>query len=54
MTVELLTSLSTDASQRGDRFQARVTEPREFERTGQVVVQVHPQRAIRAVHLRAL
>jgi hypothetical protein len=31
MTIELLTSLSTDSSQRGDRFQARVTEPREFE-----------------------
>jgi hypothetical protein len=31
MTIELLTSLSTDSSQRGDRFQARVTEPREYE-----------------------
>jgi hypothetical protein len=31
MTVELLTNLSTDATQRGDRFQARVLEPREYE-----------------------
>lgn len=30
LTVELETSLSTDATQRGDRFQARVVEPREF------------------------
>ena len=30
MRVELLTSLSTDATQRGDRFQARVIEPGEF------------------------
>ena len=30
MTVELLTNLSTDATQRGDRFQARVLEPREY------------------------
>ncbi len=30
LTVELETSLSTDATQRGDRFQARVIEPREF------------------------
>jgi hypothetical protein len=30
LTVELESSLSTDASQRGDRFQARVIEPREF------------------------
>ena len=30
LLVELETSLSTDASQRGDRFQARVIEPREF------------------------
>lgn len=29
--VEMLTGLSTDATQRGDRFQARVIEPREFE-----------------------
>jgi hypothetical protein len=29
--VEMLSSLSTDATQRGDRFQARVIEPREFE-----------------------
>ncbi|MGH9943778.1 MAG: hypothetical protein ACRD9R_15640 [Pyrinomonadaceae bacterium] len=31
MRVELLTSLSTDATQRGDRFDARVLDPREFE-----------------------
>jgi hypothetical protein len=30
LTVELESSLSTDASQRGDRFQARVVEPREY------------------------
>lgn len=31
MRVELLTNLSTDGSQEGDRFQARVIEPAEFE-----------------------
>jgi hypothetical protein len=31
MTVELLTNLSTDATQHGDRFQARVVDPREYE-----------------------
>lgn len=30
LLVELESSLSTDASQRGDRFQAKVVEPREF------------------------
>jgi hypothetical protein len=30
MLVELQTAISTDATQRGDRFQARVIEPREF------------------------
>lgn len=30
LLVELQSSLSTDASQRGDRFQARVIDPREF------------------------
>lgn len=30
LLIELESSLSTDASQRGDRFQARVIEPREF------------------------
>lgn len=30
MRVELLTNLSTDATQKGDRFQARVIEPAEF------------------------
>ena len=29
--VELLTNLSTDASQRGDKFQARVVEPNEYQ-----------------------
>ncbi|HEX7997824.1 MAG TPA: hypothetical protein VF528_05495 [Pyrinomonadaceae bacterium] len=31
MRVELLTNLSTEATQRGDRFQARVLEPSEYE-----------------------
>ncbi|HEX8353765.1 MAG TPA: hypothetical protein VF611_12745 [Pyrinomonadaceae bacterium] len=31
MTVELLNRLSTDVSQRGDRFEARVVEPQEFQ-----------------------
>lgn len=31
MRVELLSNLSTDASQKGDRFQARVLEPNEYE-----------------------
>jgi hypothetical protein len=31
MRVELMSNLSTDASQKGDRFQARVIEPKEFE-----------------------
>jgi hypothetical protein len=31
MVVELLNGLSTDASQRGDRFQARVMEPKEYD-----------------------
>ncbi|MBD0371624.1 MAG: hypothetical protein ICV60_12360 [Pyrinomonadaceae bacterium] len=31
MRVELLTNLSTEASQEGDRFQARVVEPAEFQ-----------------------
>jgi hypothetical protein len=31
LTIELLNRLSTDVSQRGDRFEARVVEPREFE-----------------------
>lgn len=31
MIVELLTNLSTDTTQRGDRFQARVLEPNEYE-----------------------
>ena len=30
MVAELLTNLSTDASQRGDRFQARIVEPAEY------------------------
>jgi hypothetical protein len=31
MRVELLSNLSTDASQKGDRFEARVLEPKEYE-----------------------
>ncbi len=31
MRVELLNNLSTDASQKGDQFQARVVEPKEYE-----------------------
>ncbi len=31
MLIELLTNLSTDASQKGDRFEARVVEPAEYE-----------------------
>jgi hypothetical protein len=31
MRIELLNSLSTDVSQKGDRFQARVIEPKEYE-----------------------
>lgn len=31
LALELLTALSTDATQRGDRFQARVVEPAEYE-----------------------
>ena len=31
INVELLSNLSTDASRKGDRFQARVIEPKEFE-----------------------
>jgi hypothetical protein len=31
MRVELMSNLSTDASHKGDRFQARVIEPKEFE-----------------------
>lgn len=31
MTVELMTNLSTDTTQRGDRFQARVLDPREYD-----------------------
>jgi hypothetical protein len=30
LAIELLTPLSTDTTQRGDRFQARITEPTEF------------------------
>src|SRR5688500_16893186 len=30
LTVELMTRLSTDVSQRGDRFEARVVEPQEY------------------------
>jgi hypothetical protein len=48
MRVELLTNLSTDASQKGDRFQARVIEPKEYEGAnieGQVTRVKRPGRA---------
>jgi hypothetical protein len=48
LRVELLSNLSTDASQKGDRFQARVIEPKEFEGAtieGRVVSVKRPGRA---------
>jgi hypothetical protein len=48
MRVELLSNLSTDASQKGDRFQARVLEPKEYEGAiidGRVVSVKRPGRA---------
>jgi hypothetical protein len=48
MRVELLSNLSTDASQKGDRFQARVIEPKEFQGAvidGRVVDVKRPGRA---------
>ncbi|HUS10830.1 MAG TPA: hypothetical protein VMZ30_10220 [Pyrinomonadaceae bacterium] len=61
--VELESGLSTDASQRGDRFQARVIEPREFsgaiidgrvtrvKRSGKVKGTAELQLAFEAIHL---
>lgn len=46
--VELLSNLSTDASQKGDQFQARVIEPKEYEGAiiqGQVTRVTRPGRA---------
>jgi hypothetical protein len=63
LLVELETGLSTDASQRGDRFQARVIEPREFagatidgrvtnvKRPGKVKGTAELQLAFEAIHL---
>jgi hypothetical protein len=63
LTVELESSLSTDASQRGDRFQARVVEPREFagamvdgrvtrvKRAGKVKGTAELQLSFEAIHL---
>ena len=48
MRVELLSNLSTDASQKGDHFQARVIEPKEYEGAtidGRVVSVKRPGRA---------
>ena len=47
MTIELLSNLSTDASQKGDRFQARVIDPKEYASTtiqGQVAQVKRPGR----------
>ena len=63
LLVELESSLSTDASQRGDRFQARVIEPREFagaiidgrvtrvKRAGKVKGTSELQLAFEAIHM---
>lgn len=48
MRVELLSNLSTDASQKGDRFQVRVVEPKEYQGAvidGRVVDVKRPGRA---------
>jgi hypothetical protein len=48
MRVELLSNLSTDASQNGDRFEVRVVEPKEYEGAtieGRVVSVKRPARA---------
>lgn len=64
LLVELQSSLSTDASQRGDRFQARVIDPRELEgaivdgrvtrvkRAGKVKGTAELQLSFEAIHLR--
>ena len=63
LLVELESSLSTDVSQRGDRFQARVVEPREFagavvegrvtnvKRAGKVKGTSELQLAFEAIHM---
>jgi hypothetical protein len=54
MRVELMTNLSTDASQRGDRFQARVMEPKEYEGAtidGRVTEVKRPGKAKGSAHL---
>jgi hypothetical protein len=63
LLIELESSLSTDASQRGDRFQARVIEPREFagalidgritgvKRAGKVKGTAELQLAFEAIHM---
>jgi hypothetical protein len=63
MLVELLSGISTDATQRGDRFQARVIEPREFagatidgrvtnvKRAGKVKGTAQLQLAFETIHL---
>src|SRR4029079_14854507 len=63
LLVELESSLSTDATQRGDRFQARVIEPREFagalidgrvtrgNRAGKVKGTAELQLAFEAIHM---
>ena len=48
MRVELLSNLSTDASQKGDRFQVRVIEPKEYEAAtidGHIALVKRPGRA---------
>lgn len=48
MRIELLSDLSTNASQQGDRFQAKVIEPKEYEGatiSGQVVTVKRPGKA---------
>ena len=48
MRIELLSDLATDVSQKGDRFQARVIEPKEYEGatvSGQVVLVKRPGKA---------
>jgi len=45
MRVELMSNLSTDASQQGDRFEAKVLEPKEFEGAVLQGSIVHVQRA---------
>lgn len=54
LLVELLNRLSTDVSQRGDRFEARVVEPQEFEGAivgGRVAVVERPGKTRGTAHL---